>query len=204
MHKVIEEITISNEWRNSEFAKYKINPNEVDEHLWCRMCIPMIYAHWEGFVVDALKTLLKHLNSLELNYQQVTTSLTVVSLGDSYKSLSGKQSFEQRIVFTEKFYNLLQKTVKFKLKIETKSNLRSDIFLELCQIFDFNYQKFDSITSDINRLVATRNSIAHGENSILPDKKNITKFIDSVMNAMDILLEEIELFLVNKRYLSNK
>ena len=203
MHSVIEEITINNNWRDTEFSKYKINPSKVEEELWCRMCIPMIYAHWKGFVVDALKILLKHLNSLKLNYRQVTTNLTVISLGNSYKSLSGKQSFEQKIVFTDKFYELLQKTVKFKLKIETKSNLNSNVFLELCQIFNFDTQKFNTVIPDINRLINIRNSIAHGENSFVLNQPNITKYIGSVTAAIDILLKEIELFLVNKYYLSD-
>lgn len=203
MHDIIEEITINNKWRDTEFSKYKINPSKVEEKLWCRMCIPMIYAHWEGFVVSALKILLKYLNSLELSYQQVTTNLTVISLGDSYKSLSGKQSFEQKIDFTDKFYELLQKTVKFKLKIETKSNLNKKVFLELCQIFDFDTQKFNNSTHDINRLVQIRNSIAHGENSFVLEQSDIIKHINAVNTIIDILLQEIELFLVNKRYLSS-
>jgi hypothetical protein len=200
VHSVIEEITTNNKWRDTEFSKYKINPSKVEEELWCRMCIPMIYAHWEGFVIDSLRTLLKYLNSLNLNYQQITTKLLVVSLGDSYKSLSGKQSFHQRIIFTENFHKSLQKVIKFKSKIETKSNLNGKVLSELCTMFDFDIQKFNTI-SDIDRLVQIRNSIAHGENSFVLDQPNITQYIKAVMTATDILLEEIELFLVNKRYL---
>jgi len=56
-HKVIDEIIESNRWRDGEFAKFKIKALSIDESLWCRMCIPMIYAHWEGFVVSSLKIL---------------------------------------------------------------------------------------------------------------------------------------------------
>ena len=67
-------------------------------------------------------------------------------------------------------------------------------------MFDFDIQKINTI-SDIDRLVQIRNSIAHGENSFVLDQPNITQYIKAVMTATDILLEEIELFLVNKRYL---
>lgn len=202
MHSVVEEISINNEWRDGEFAKYKANSLYVEEQLWCRMCIPMIYAHWEGFVVDALKIMLKHLNQLDLQSSQLPTNLVVVSLGDSYRTLSGKQSFEQRINFTQNFNELLGKPVKFKTKVDTKSNLKSNVFEDLCVAFGFDSSKFEEQLHDIDRLVNIRNSIAHGENSMQPDMQNIEKYITSVKGAMDLLLFEIENYLTQQRYIA--
>lgn len=201
MHKVVEEITGTNEWRDGEFAKFKVNANNVDEELWCRMCIPMIYAHWEGYVVSSLKVLIKHLNDLQLEPKDVPTNLVVVGLGDTYKTLSGKQSFKQRIEFTDRFSGLYQKSLKFAKKINTKSNLKSDVLEDLCIMFKFEYDNFREHIGDIDRLVNIRNSIAHGENSILPDIKNIEKYIEAVRNAMDVLVNEIQQFLDNEYYL---
>ncbi len=199
-HRVIEEIVESNSWRDGEFAKFKTIAISADEKLWCRMCIPMIYAHWEGFVVSSLKVLIAHLNTLELHPDKIPTKLVVVGLGDAYKTLSGKQSFEQRVDFTDKFKSLYQKSIKFKKKIDTKSNLKSDVLKELCAMFGFNYDAFSGQVSDIDRLINIRNSIAHGENSIVPDMRNVTKYIDSVNNAMDLLVKEIEHFLSNEEF----
>jgi hypothetical protein len=200
MHRVIEEITESNKWRDGEFSKFKTNKFKVDEALWCRMCIPMIYAHWEGFAVSSLKVLIEYLNSLELRPNEVPTNLIVVGLGDSYKSLSGKQSFKQRIGFTDKFKGLFQSTIRFEKKIDVKSNLRADVLEEMCDMFGFCFTNFNDSVADINRLVHIRNSIAHGENSIVPNMQNITKYITSVNDAMDVLLSEIEHFLEKKGY----
>lgn len=202
MHNVVEEISINNDWRDGEFAKYKANSLNVEEQLWCRMCIPMIYAHWEGFVVDALKIMLKHLNQLDLQSTQLPTSLVVVSLGDAYRTLSGKQSFEQRIQFTHSFNELLGKPVKFKTKVDTKSNLKSNVFKDLCFAFGFDSSKFTGQLNDIDRLVSIRNSIAHGENSMQPDMQNIEKYITSVKDAMDLLLYEIDDYLSEQRYIA--
>ncbi|GEN28884.1 hypothetical protein HVA01_25300 [Halovibrio variabilis] len=200
-HKVVEEIVENNSWRDGEFAKFKKIAISTDESLWCRMCIPMIYAHWEGFVVSSLKALISHLNTLELHPENIPTKLVVVGLGESYKTLSGKQSFDQRIDFTEKFKLLYKNSIKFNSKINTRSNLKSDVLKELCEMFGFNHRAFSDKMSDIDRLVSIRNSIAHGENSIVPDMANVIKYIDSVNAAMDILVKEIDLFLVNEEFL---
>lgn len=203
-HDVVNEIIVNNEWRDGEFAKYRVNPHQVDDALWCRMCIPMIYAHWEGFVVDSLKLLLAHLNKLNLSPSHTPVNLLVLSLGDSYQSLSGKQSFTQRMTFTEKFGQRLQLNIQFQTKINTKSNLKSGILNEICDMFGLDYKKFTQITPDIDRLVSVRNSIAHGENSFVLDKSNIERYITAVRDAIDILLSEINIFLESKRYTLNK
>jgi RiboL-PSP-HEPN len=199
-NEVLEEISIANEWRDGEFAKFKVNPDSVEDSLWSRMCVPMIYAHWEGFTVSALKILINHLNELNLTPNQLSTKLVVVSLSDAYKPLSGKQSFIQRVEFTDKFNKLLCSSVKFNKKINTKSNLKSNVLEEICLMYDFNYENFSEVNSEIDRLVNIRNSIAHGENNIIPNKENICKYIDSVKLAMDILTNEIGDFIEKKKY----
>lgn len=201
MHKVIEEILESNSWRDGEFAKLKVNSHEIDSELWNRMCVPMIYAHWEGYIVSSLKIMIDFLNTLNLKPHDVSTKLVVIGLGDSYKSLSGKQSFQQRIEFTDKFSELFGKAIKFKKKIDTKSNLKADVLEELCTMFDFDFSKFKDCTSSIDRLVHVRNSIAHGENSFVITKENIQSYIEKVNTAMDIFLNEITEFLNEERYL---
>lgn len=201
MHSLVEEINEANSWRDGEFAKFRVNPHQVESILWGRMCVPMIYANWEGFVVSSLKILLQHLNNLQLTPLQIPTRLVVVGLGDTYRALSGKQSFEQRCSFTDKFNELLRSTVRFKTKIETRSNLHSEVLEELCQMFDFNYARFSDIISMLDRLVHVRNCIAHGENSILPTQENIENFIDAVKTGIDILMDEIDNFLTKENYL---
>jgi len=201
VHKIIDEIVENNNWRDGEFAKLKATSIDRNDKLWNRMCIPMIYAHWEGFTADSLKILLNHLNQIKLNPTNIPTRLVVASLGDTYKSLSGKQSFIQKIEFTEKFNQALNSPIKFKTKIDTKSNLNSSALNEICTNIGLSFEKFSSVTNDIDRLVHIRNCIAHGENAIIPDTENVLKYINCVKSAIDILLEEINNFLEKELYL---
>jgi len=165
------------------------------------MCVPMIYAHWEGFVVSSLKILIEYLNGLNLKSNQIPTKLAVLAMGDAYKSLSGKQSFEQRVAFTDKFKILFDENVKISNKIDTKSNLNKSVLKEICEIYSFDYSKFDSLVADIDRLIHVRNCIAHGENSVVPNFENVEKFIDAVNAAIDIFVGEIDLFVEHEAYL---
>ncbi|PIK15106.1 MAE_28990/MAE_18760 family HEPN-like nuclease [Halobacteriovorax sp. JY17] len=201
MHRVIEEIQIGNEWREKEFAKFKANQKGVDETLWCRMCTPMIYAHWEGFAKNSLEVMLKHLNSLNLCSEAVNTKILVYSLGDAYKPLSGKQAFMQRLQFTDAFKEKIFNTVSVPSKVNTKSNLSIKVLRELCSIFDFDESKLEAIAPDITRLVKIRNSIAHGENSFVLNQENLNKYITAVQTAIDYLTNEIEVFITNEKYM---
>jgi hypothetical protein len=201
VNRVISEISTDNNWRYRDFAKFKKMSLKVDKELWYRMCVPMIYAHWEGFVINSLKTLITHLNQLELAPNNIKTNLIVICLEESYKSLSGKQSFGQRVEFTNKFQSTLNKKVKFQKKINIKSNLRSSVLEELCNMYCFNFETFKGVTSQIDKLVNVRNRIAHGENSIVLTEENLMEYIETVEKAMDLFLEEINIFVENKKYL---
>ena len=154
-------------------------------------------------MVNSLKTLITYLNRLELEPSSIPTNLIVVCLDQSYKSLSGKQSFEQKIDFTNRFQLIFKEKIKFQKKINTKSNLRSSVLKDICYMYGFDFEKFKEISSDIDMLVNVRNSIAHGENSVVPDEDNLLNYIESVKKAMDIFLEEIDYFIENKNYLIN-
>lgn len=199
-HSLIDEIQAENNWRDGELATFKVNPQKVEDSLWNRMCVPMIYAHWEGFVVSSLKLLIGYLNSLKLSPSEVPTNLIVLGLGTKYNSLSGKQSFDQKVVFTENFIDIFQKAIKFKKDIDTKSNLNSNVLKDLCMVFDFNFEVFKDVTTDIERIVMFRNKIAHGENSIVPGSESIEQYIMSITKATDLLLIEIDKFIVNENF----
>jgi len=201
MHRVTEEILLANEWRDGEFAKLRTNQSSVDERLWCRMCIPMIYAHWEGYVVSSLRILIEHINRLEISHSSVKTRMIVVGLGDSFKTLSGKQSFDQRAEFVERFRILLSSSLRIANKIDTKSNLKSSVLAEICGMYGFDFNRFSEVIGDIDRLVHVRNSIAHGENSFVLTQENVETYVASVVAAMDVFREEIDDFLIRETYL---
>lgn len=103
MHQLTEEILASREWRIRELeALKKIGIIALNEYplkvkqQYYRMCIPYIYAHWEGFVVESFKLLITYLNNEHLDKKMVINELYTFSLQNVLKPLAGKQSFESK------------------------------------------------------------------------------------------------------------
>ena len=128
MHQLTEEIIASKEWRIRELEALKkigiIALNEYplrEQQQYYRMCIPYIYAHWEGFVVESFKSLITYLNNEQLNKKSVINELYTFSLQKVLKPLAGKQSFEQSYQFVEKFVKEFDKELYDTLEYYSKN-----------------------------------------------------------------------------------
>ncbi len=199
-HKVVSQILQENEWRTGEFAKFKRNAHLIEESLWCRMCVPMIYAHWEGFILSSLGILVEYLNKQELFATKIPTPLAVVAMQDAYSFLAGKQSFSQKVEFTDQFKERLSGTIEFSKKINTKSNLNSRVLQDICAQYCLRYEMFSAVSRDIDQLVHVRNRIAHGENAIVPNLDKLVEYIRVVEDSIELFLEEISYFLDSELY----
>ncbi|MCD7825445.1 MAG: hypothetical protein LUH14_05735 [Clostridiaceae bacterium] len=210
MIQLTNEIIASREWRVSELEKLKkiglvelsTCDNKTKEEYF-RMCVPYIYAHWEGFVVESFKQVIGYINSLKLDIEEVRYELYTFSLQDVLKPLAGKQSFEQSQKFVERFVNNYREPLYIApALLSTKSNLNYD---QICVIL----RKFGMVNSlgkykiDINQLVNQRNRIAHGENGIIIDFDNVSRKISVLQEVFDILILEIDRYINNKMYLRN-
>jgi hypothetical protein len=204
---LLEDISVENQWRVSDFANMKrtyenLSASEDLQKMFLRMCVPYLYAHWEGFAMSSLKLLIKYFNDLRLAYHDVKIHLFVLSLNDKFAFLKGKQSFEQKCEFSSNFIEYLATELKFdKKNVSSKSNLNDEVLKELCQIFGFDAKKFEPHLTGLNQLVNVRNSIAHGENGYKIDLDKLENYIKLVNNLIFTLQEEIKIYVEQEKYL---
>lgn len=201
----IKEIMAEREWRDNEFANIKIIYNTINESYSCqflKMCVPIIYAHWEGFLVSSLTILIKHLNDLNLKSEQININILTLKLDEKLDLSNARKSFGKKCEFSKLLVKQINKELKLTRKcVNTKSNLKYDVLECICEQFGFNESEFEKYKLDINKIVDIRNSIAHGENAYNPDFKNIEEWIEVIKNLMEILILEINQLLKNKTYL---
>lgn len=210
MHRLTEEIIASKEWRIRELEALKkigiIALNEYslrERQQYYRMCIPYIYAHWEGFVVESFKLLITYLNNEHLDKRTVINELYTFSLQDVLKPLAGKQGFEQSCQFVEKFVIDFDRELYIEPSLLTaKSNLNYKQMTIILSKFGMN-NCLEKYKADINQLVNQRNSIAHGENGIIIEKNHVSDKITILQEVFDLLVLEFENYLFKKVYLKN-
>jgi len=158
------------------------------------MAIPLLYAHWEGFVRETLTSYIKFIEAQ--NIPPLTTNPTIFafSLRRQLRSLSGKQTVERTTEFARTALNMLSKPIQFSDKtIDTKSNLRFEVLEDLCATLCINVNRLKESKRDINALVNRRNNIAHGDRLqkiYLDDVEEYVVLIFKILNDFETILNE--------------
>ena len=208
MPQLIDEIIASREWRIRELENLKkvgiielASCSQRVKEQYYRMCIPYIYAHWEGFVVESFKLLISYINNLNLEKKLVRNELYTFSLQDVLKPLSGKQGFEQSCIFVEKFTNDFDRALYIDPALLTaQSNLNYKQLSIILAKFGFS-NRYEKYKSEINQLVNQRNRIAHGENGILIECRSVSNKIDMLQEIFDLLILEFDKYVSHNIYL---
>ncbi len=206
--RLIHELEAEREWRVNELRNIKLLYKAIDSEWgreeystsYLKMVIPMIYAHWEGYVVQSYKIIFEFINRLELSSSEVTPKILTYANNQGYDYLKGKHSFSQKCEFTRRFLGILNKNIRIQGKIETNSNLKFEVLERLLDLFDIDISGFLRFKSKLNELVNIRNSIAHGENGYnitFEDAENHIEFITELID--ELLVEEVK-FVGEKRF----
>lgn len=204
---LIEEIEKERDWRISEFRRIKsIQFAYKDQNkyfvTYSSMCIPMIYAHWEGFCVSVFRIVANYINNQNLTYNEINNSLFTYSHDKTYNYLKGKQGFQQRCKFSTDFLSTIStKKIKIIQKFDCKSNLKFKVLLNMFEVLGSQNSNLDKYSRDIDKLVEVRNAIAHGENSIVVDFQMVHGFIETVVKLYDEIILILIEYLRTKKYL---
>jgi len=190
-------------WRRKELTilKNKIPRDRSPvQSVFLRSAIPLLYAHWEGFVKVTLSCYLefvanKYLKLNELKYPFVALSLQN-KLGhlDANSIISKTKIIESLISDYPKQSNIPKKNV-----INTKSNLKFDVFQEILFILDLEDSFFNSKANLINDLVETRNHIAHGEYLSI-DYDTYIEFHNDIIALLENIKTKIENCALEEKY----
>ena len=154
-------------WRRKELQIIKDqipNNSSPKQNASLRFCVPILYAHWEGFVKKSCELYLEFVAKKYLKHSELKPQFVALSLSKKLGSLdiNNIQERTKTVDFLvsqiDKSSNMLTKNV-----IQTKSNLKYHIFEEILFIIGIDETKFSNKKSLINDLVDARNNIAHGD-----------------------------------------
>lgn len=167
------------------------------------MCIPMIYSHWECFVISCFRNLAYLINKKGIKYKDIIDSIVVFNLHQEIRKNISNKSFDQILDYYLNNNSLLESIIDidYRCKITAESNLNYKRMSNLFKYFSIDIpKKIINSRSVIEKLVTYRNKIAHGENGVLVSIKDIEAFIDTLVIIFDELIITLVDYVNNRGY----
>jgi MAE_28990/MAE_18760-like HEPN len=186
-------------WRKKELADLKslienAQTSSSREKALLRSGVTILYAHWEGFVKTASSSYLEYIAMQRLRYNELSSNFVALSFKTK---LSQVNETNKATIFTEAVDFIRSQldersAVPYKEVVKTGSNLSSSIFREITCMLGLNYSFYETKQVLIDeKLLAKRNSIAHGEYLSL-EKQDYLELHAQVISMIDTFRNEIE------------
>ena len=130
-----------------------------------RAAICILYAHWEGFIKNAATSYICFVVSQGLRLRDLAPNFLVLGLLSSIRQIEQSRITVIRARLTESLsYQLSERfSLDCEAVINTRSNLNSEVFKEICQIVGIESVDYDSKNNILDeRLLGNRNRVSHG------------------------------------------
>lgn len=182
-------------WRKKELKVFKDSiPTEFSpkQTALLRCAIPIIYAHWEGFVKHSCELYLEYVSNRNEVLKDLKPQFIAIALRN-YIQAQEINKISERTKAVEYIINNLDLSTSLPTQnvIKTKSNLKFVVFEDICHMLCINIDEFTKKKSMIDELVNSRNTIAHG-NYLKINYKMFCDFYEDIIKLLEILRTEIE------------
>lgn len=131
-----------------------------------RASIPLLYAHWEGFVKNSSSKYIEFISTLRLKFSDLEECLIVLGMRKHLKEMGQANKHD---ILASSLNFILQgqsqsANLSFDSAINTESNLKSHVFDNIAKSIGISIASFESRYNFIDEsLLKRRNCIAHGE-----------------------------------------
>lgn len=178
-------------WRRqemTEFRKAVSRSTGVQRTALLRAGVPLLYAHWEGFIKTVAVAYGSYLTGRGLRYEEVLECFqgieaiaTVRTIGDLRKRLFASSTLLKDL------HGIPAKRVRIPIGdyIGNVGNLNHDLFVDIASFIGVNPEPFETKKALIDvKLLKNRNEIAHGEHIMIEDDE-----LESLTNEMFEVME---------------
>lgn len=184
--------------------------NEKDEQLFLNYSVPAIYAVWEGFIQTSFQTYIQELNKLDLSVNTICKPLLVYHMESSFKQFREyPEKLNGKVTFFEKLNQFYQSEfIDISRTVNTESNVGFNVLNKILKTFNLDLipeypQPRYSLLQELDMfLLKTRNSVAHGQNSIVINREDLDRAIKLIEMLMDLVFEKIVQGFESQSYLN--
>lgn len=204
--RVRSELEYERTWRLDELRFLEnfvaaIQP-EDDQRRFRKALVVMLYSHYEGFCKMALLIYLRAINKADLRCAEVNDALAAAALGPLFNMVTsgGKHpvfrnrlpddtklhAFSRRVDFLSGMPQVLAEPVAIDDElVNTASNLTSLVLRKNLFQLGLDEELAEAHRGTVDRLVHTRNAIAHGDLKDGPDATNYESLRASTLGVID-------------------
>lgn len=156
-------------WRIKEIAHLTAaidKSSSLAQRTMIRASIPLLYAHWEGFIKNTAGKYIEYISNLRLSYSELEECLIVLGLRKKLFEIAATNKHD---LISESLRFILsgqteRATLNFDSAIQTESNLKSHVFDNIAKSIGVSVNHFNTKYNFIDEsLLKRRNCIAHGE-----------------------------------------
>ncbi len=184
-------------WRIKEIAYVKSNAMSASSYAQAallRAGVPLIYAHWEGFVKGASEVYLEYVSNQHLRYEELASCFVVFAAKKHVTNLVQSKRAAINIEVVDFFRNSNGKPANISLSnaINTESNLSSVVFQNIAASIGVPTERYAAYSKLLDQsLLDRRNKIAHGEYLDI-DAVAFSDLADEVLSLLRMYKTDIE------------
>jgi len=194
-------------WRKRELAEIKSlveakkDVSDQRHKVLVRSAVCILYSHWEGFVKLAANAYVEYVRLKKLTYQDISTNFLALAMKEKLKEAKETNKPSLYIPVCQFFISELnQRCILPKDPISTASNLNSEILKEIADILGIDFSPYLTKSKLIDeKLLKTRNEIAHGEYSGV-DRNEYIELHQEIINLLDLFKNQIENAAISERF----
>lgn len=184
-------------WRLKEIADLKTTVKGrffLGQSTIIRAGVPLLYAHWEGFIKQTSQDYLNYVSCQRMTYGDLASCFVVFGAKKHLGSITGSKKAIINIEAVDFFRRCAFERADLILSsaIDTKSNLNSEIFENIALSIGVPVGSYDAYYNLIDEsLLARRNKIAHGEYLDL-DADDFRGLADEILKLLRMFKTDIE------------
>jgi hypothetical protein len=176
-------------WRAKELVDLRLavkSDTSLRRSTLVRAGVPLLYAHWEGFIKCASTSYLQFVRDQKLKYAELSDCFIVFGVKRHLNSLTSSKKSEVNIAAVHFFLESLgnQANLSLASAVNTEANLSSTVFENIAVSLGVDPAPYRSRFNLIDEsLLRRRNNIAHGEYLDL-EADDFLGLVEDVTNLM--------------------
>ncbi len=199
-------------WRRKELSAIKSNifvAKEFAKNTALRSGIAILYAHWEGMVKNIATAYLSFVANQRLQYKELKNNFWSIAIKNDLLGFDETRKSSRHNKIIKNIRNMEDKRahIPYEDVIKTKSNLNSDVFIEIMETIGLDYSQYEGNFKLLDEvLLKMRNEIAHGEKPeyIDLDQDRFNEVYDKIVDMMNMFSTQIMNAACLKEYKQNR